>query len=246
LREESGRRGHEFVDVHGPLSEATYRGRARDPAFTLIGDGVHPDPWGHEVMAGAALEQLDEGRIGEELEFAKRDGSWEAKEHGAGLERLDEEEGLPVFVYRAAGLPGGLGGGSSERVVFSGLEPGRYELSIDDETAGVWSAAELGRGISLNEHLGTAPYRQGQAVARLNAERNKKGVEALRKAWYQVKVKWYEFEESPAKFEEWFAEQEPELSNLESLIADYEDRIYAVNQPQAHEYRLVRAGGGGS
>ena len=58
LEEECARRGHDFVDVHGPLSGATFRGRRDDPDFTLIGDGVHPLPQGHELIARNWLQEV--------------------------------------------------------------------------------------------------------------------------------------------------------------------------------------------
>jgi hypothetical protein len=242
LREECARRGHAFVDVHGPLNEATFRGRRDDPEFSLIGDGVHPDEAGHEVMAGAILEQMGEvGREGD-LVLEPGGGSWVvAGVPGEGeLSDLDAEGGLPAFTYRSPGLPSVLQGVGSGRLVISGLEPGNYELRIDGESAGVWTAGQWGRGIGVNEFAGTAPYRQAEEVARLNAERTEWAIEPLRDAWFEVKVKWYEFEETPGAFEEWFSEKRAELIELKGIAFGYENEIYVMNQPKPHEYRLRR------
>ena len=50
--------GWQVIDLHGPMKEALTRERQRDPAFTFSGDGVHPNPAGHQVMAQAVLRGL--------------------------------------------------------------------------------------------------------------------------------------------------------------------------------------------
>lgn len=241
LREECARRGHDFVDVHGPLSEATFRGRQDDPEFSLIGDGVHPDEPGHEVMVGAILEQMGEMGGVEDLVVERGDGSWVLRrrpEEGE-FRELDTVAGLPTFTYRMPGLYDlrGLGSG---RLVISGLEPGHYDLRLDGESAGVWTGAQWGRGVGVSEFAETAPSRQAVEVARLNAERTERAIKPLRDAWFEVKVKWYEFEETPAAFEEWFSKKRVELIELEAIALGYEDEIYMMNQPKPHEYRLRR------
>ena len=49
--------GWDVVDIHGPMRTALDEGRAKDPAFALAGDGVHPGREGHWLMACAILEQ---------------------------------------------------------------------------------------------------------------------------------------------------------------------------------------------
>jgi lysophospholipase L1-like esterase len=244
LREECARRGHAFVDVHGPLNEETFRGREEDGAYTLIGDGVHPDAAGHEVIVDAILEQMGERRGAGALVLARRGEAWEAVGGRQGLVRLETEERMPVFVYRAEGLPSRWDGDRSDRLIISGLAPGRYELRIDGDLAGVWDATQLGQGIGLGTQPGTPPYVQAQQVIGLNAQRNKEVIKRLRDAWYEVKVKWYEFEESPGAFEDWFSGKRTELVDLELLADEFVEKIYAANPPKAHEYRLRRLEGG--
>lgn len=51
-------RGWQVIDLHGPMKRALADARTRDPAFTFSGDGVHPNPAGHQVMARALLQGL--------------------------------------------------------------------------------------------------------------------------------------------------------------------------------------------
>ncbi|QTN32609.1 SGNH/GDSL hydrolase family protein [Akkermansiaceae bacterium] len=50
--------GWDVVDIHGPMRNALDEGRAKDPAFALSGDGVHPGREGHWIMAREILTQF--------------------------------------------------------------------------------------------------------------------------------------------------------------------------------------------
>ncbi len=47
-----------FVDVNRAMLKVQTAEKAKDPAFTMIPDSVHPNPAGHEVMAYAMLQGL--------------------------------------------------------------------------------------------------------------------------------------------------------------------------------------------
>jgi lysophospholipase L1-like esterase len=47
--------GWEAVDIHGPMNRFLAEHRQKDPAFRLAGDGVHPNPTGHWLMARQLL-----------------------------------------------------------------------------------------------------------------------------------------------------------------------------------------------
>ncbi len=49
--------GWDVVDIHTPMRAALEAGRAKDPAFLLASDGVHPGPEGHWIMAREILAQ---------------------------------------------------------------------------------------------------------------------------------------------------------------------------------------------
>lgn len=49
--------GWDVVDIHTPMRAVLEAGRAKDPAFVLAKDGVHPQREGHWVMARAILTQ---------------------------------------------------------------------------------------------------------------------------------------------------------------------------------------------
>jgi len=49
--------GWDIVDIHTPMRAALEAGRAKDPAFLLARDGVHPGREGHWIMAREILTQ---------------------------------------------------------------------------------------------------------------------------------------------------------------------------------------------
>jgi lysophospholipase L1-like esterase len=50
--------GWDVVDFHGPMRKALDEGRAKNPAFMLSKDGVHPGRVGHWIMASELLTQF--------------------------------------------------------------------------------------------------------------------------------------------------------------------------------------------
>lgn len=50
--------GWDVVDFHGPMRKALDEGRAKNPAFLLSPDGVHPNREGHWIMARELLTQF--------------------------------------------------------------------------------------------------------------------------------------------------------------------------------------------
>jgi lysophospholipase L1-like esterase len=55
--------GWDVVDFHGPMRKALDEGRAKDPAFLLSKDGVHPGREGHWIMARELLTQFLGARL---------------------------------------------------------------------------------------------------------------------------------------------------------------------------------------
>ncbi|HEX3800179.1 MAG TPA: SGNH/GDSL hydrolase family protein [Verrucomicrobiae bacterium] len=50
--------GWDVVDVHGPMNHVFETHVAADPKFHFAEDGIHPDSFGHWIMAQAILEHL--------------------------------------------------------------------------------------------------------------------------------------------------------------------------------------------
>ncbi|MCA8983927.1 MAG: SGNH/GDSL hydrolase family protein [Planctomycetaceae bacterium] len=52
---QQGNNADMVINVHRPVSEYVARQRLKDPQFTLIPDGIHPNPAGHRILAEAIL-----------------------------------------------------------------------------------------------------------------------------------------------------------------------------------------------
>jgi lysophospholipase L1-like esterase len=181
------------IDIFQPMLEIQRLAKQKEPGFTMIPDTVHPDPVGHLVMAYLAMRQIEAPRTvgeilieGETVKEAKvaavsnvsaADGCIELdltlpflpfyvpKEARRALELVPLQDELNRFRLRAT-APAGV-----ERRV----------LSIDGQTAGVFTAAELERGIDL-ALLDGAPWNEAGRVLLQTAQlRWQKHLEAWRR-----------------------------------------------------------------
>lgn len=84
--------GWDVVDFHGPMRKALDEGRAKNPAFALSGDGVHPGREGHWIMASELLTQF----LGAKLDgVASAEALFPA--HGAEIRNLVKQRMTVLF-----------------------------------------------------------------------------------------------------------------------------------------------------
>jgi lysophospholipase L1-like esterase len=266
LRETASERGLRFVDMYSPLNNFTFEARKRDPAFTLIRDAVHPDAPGQVVMAYALLMDLGVPRRVSTISLVRGDDKPTVKATGAkvtdvrfssdGVEFDVAAESLPLALPAAAeagvklvNLGHRLG---QESLDVHGLEPGRYQLLIDDAVVGVFTHEQLERHVELQANPATPQYQQALAVAELNRRRNDEAMRPLRDLWRQQKLLRTTKEQAGANptdaklreqataLEAKLADMEEQLARLEASARKIEDEIFAVNQPPVRHYRLTR------
>ncbi|MDP6720466.1 MAG: hypothetical protein QGF59_17520, partial [Pirellulaceae bacterium] len=80
------------------------------------------------------------------------------------------------------------------------------------------------------------------AVAQLNKERNEKAIRPLRNAWAQLRNKFTR----PGKlgtdqYREYRVTFDKDIASLNQLSVEYEDEIYAANQPRNLQYEIAPA-----
>ena len=98
----------------------------------------------------------------------------------------------------------------------------------------------------------TPQYQQALKVAMLNAERTAKAMHPLRDQWGARKGKrkeedWLAAHKDDAEyaarseaFEKWVAEFKANVTKLNALVKDYDEKIYQANQPVPRKYELTR------
>jgi lysophospholipase L1-like esterase len=253
VREQAVNRGLGFVDMYGPLNNFTLAQRKTEANFTFIPDAVHPEADGQFIMGFSVLEQMARGPQVSSIVATCNDGSWTCiAGQGAKVSDLQGDADDVSFTLTAAVLPwvvpeeAALGARltraghriSAATVRFIGLATGRYDLKIDGETVGTYSAAQLGFKIELQENPKTPEYQQALAVAMLNKERNEKAVKPLRDLWRDLKVK----QRAPdaQELEKFLPEFDAKLPERRKLVEEYDQKILALNKPQPHRYELVR------
>jgi lysophospholipase L1-like esterase len=264
LREQADVRGLGFVDMYAPLNALSLEQRTKDAQWTMIKDAVHPGPTGQVVMACAILNDMVAKTIVSQVTIAERKGKLGAFARNAKVSEFSAQDGKISFKLAANALPWVLpseaaegyaltGAGqrfSAERVTVQGLKPGTYELKIDGQPVGQWSAEALARGIGLQANDKTPQYQQALKVALLNKERNDKAYRPLRDQYGALKGQRRNLQKAieandpmleakKAEFETWHAGMKAKVAELQAKAKELEEQIYMANQPVPRSYEIV-------
>ncbi|MBI3876604.1 MAG: SGNH/GDSL hydrolase family protein, partial [Verrucomicrobia bacterium] len=206
LREQAQVRGLGFVDMYSPLNDLTLAERKKDANFTLIPDAVHPGPNGQVVMALAVIDDIcPKGPVSAITLQPGKDWKLVGTAANGKVSDVsnDDKDNKISFTFAANALPWVLPAeaaqgyklthaghrDSNEKITVRNLPPGKYELKIDGQAAGLWTDGQLAFGVELEENEKTPEYQQALAVAALNKEKNDKAMRPLRGLWSQLKGK---------------------------------------------------------
>lgn len=283
-RESAKSNGWEFYDFNQSISAINANFQQKDPTFTISGsDRVHPDNNGHMVMAYLFLKA--QGFAGQGVATVGIDASnqrvTEAK--NCTVENVKKAGNNLSFDYLAAALPypmdtvaRGWGAKYSQHdavkivpfmeemnqevLQVKGLK-GNYTLWIDDQEIGVWSAADLDKGINLANQTRTPQYQQALKVMFLNEERWEIERRFRDLAWVQYNFflpkgllnadnrKAIEVMDQHVATDGWLRAKRdlyakamyPEVrAAWQSQIDDLQQRMNEVNQPVKRSVRLVQ------
>jgi lysophospholipase L1-like esterase len=263
LREQSLARGLGFVDMYSPLNNLTLKQRKQNANWTMIADGVHPEATGQLVMALAVLDDMvAKSSVGSIL-VQERRGKMAATARNGKVSEFDGGETirfthlanalpwvLPPNVAEGAALTNAAHRQSSERLTVRHLKPGKYEMKIDGQPIGQWTDTQLAAGVALESNDKTPQYQQALKVALLNKDRNDQAYHPLRDQWAQLKGRRRDIEKltaandpqletKRAEFEQWKNGMKEKVAALLAKAKQFEDQIYAANQPKPHTYEIA-------
>ena len=214
-----GRRNILAVDLNVPLAEATRRGRARDPRFTLVPDGIHPNEAGQAIMAAVLLK------------------AWHARAEPSEI-TLDPASPTPVTAslpwplpdkaapaFDVSPLPGAL---DSFRIRASDLKLDRYDLLVDGRPAGTVSRRALASGLDLTRLPDLPQNHQAAHVRDLVQSR----LDAWRHLWNTGPNAIAHIDDAPSGAEV------AALTAVDHWLDDRRDRAHNAAQPQTHTFFL--------
>jgi lysophospholipase L1-like esterase len=174
-----------LAEFYPAMNAINAREQKKDPAFTVVGpDRVHPGPVGHFVMAYVFLKAQgmprEVARVGVNARAAKPERASNCavenvKRTAAGVEFDALEKALPFVTPELArpalDLVPFARDFNQETLAVSGLKQGAYQVLIDGEAVGEYTAAQLKAGVNLADNPKTPQYRQSAEATRINDER---------------------------------------------------------------------------
>ncbi len=280
--------GWGFVDFNRNMTAINLREQAKDSTFTLCGtDRIHPGNDGHLVMAEIFLKS--QGLAGKEVaDIAIDAASAKATKMGNCIITAVAKSNKGIsFDYLANSLPYPIDtiprGWNEKRkqsdalavipfmdefnkeiLTIKNLSAGQYQLKIDGDTIGVWSADDLSNGINLAEQTRTPQYQQATAIRELNEERweidrrfrqrnqvefnllynkglrMKDNLQALDTVLKYAPIDWTVASGKDA----YIKGRYPEVrSAWEKEMQVLIDEIYSMNKPKKHKIELVAVDG---
>lgn len=193
-KESAATNNWEFMDLNEPMTAINQQFQQKDPSFTICGnDRIHPDNDGHMIMAYLFLKAqgLARKEVADiELHATKKEP---VKSVNCEITNIRKNGKDLSFDYLSNALPYPLdtvarGWGTKksqaealkvipfmtdmnrEMLTVKGLK-GNYQLLIDGQEVGTWSADELAKGINLAAESKTPQYQQALAIMHLNEHR---------------------------------------------------------------------------
>ena len=214
-----GRRDILAVDLNAPLAEATRLGRAHDPRFTLVPDGIHPNEAGQAIMAAAILK------------------AWRASA-GPTEVTLDPSSPTPATTplpwplpdkaapsFTVSPLPGAL---DLFRLRAADLKPGTYDLLVDGKPVKTVTKQDLQAGVDLTRLPALPQNKQAARVRDLVQSR----LDAWRYLWNTGPNAIAHKGDAPSPSEV------AALTAIDQWLDDRRDRAREAAQPQTHTFSL--------
>jgi predicted GH43/DUF377 family glycosyl hydrolase/lysophospholipase L1-like esterase len=228
-----------FVDLNPAVVTALEKAEALDPqvAKLLLPDRVHPDPLAHWVMAEALLKGWNAPALVSAVTVDARAGLV-VEAQNASVDHLEAnsvtvrwtetEDALPLPLARDNATQSLLLDLTDieqqldqEPLKVTGLDPGRYVLTIDDGVIGTFTPDQFAKGINLADYA-TPMFHQAQRVSWLVRDRDEADYIHLR-----MRVR-----------KAYTGAQTGGTDVMQAFEDSLEDSIYAEAAPRPHAYTV--------
>lgn len=240
-KELAQRHGATFINLNPSMVSTLNRAEALDPqtAKLLVPDRVHPDPLAHWVMAEAILKGWNAPAIVASVTLDAKTGHTttienaaveEVKRDADTLRWTETDGGLPLpivpenrsqaLLLKISDVQREL---NQEPLRVLGLKPGSYDLRIDGQHIGSFTAEELTHGVNLADY--NTPMRQ----------------QAQRVSWNVRDLADADYVHSRMRIAEALTGAEDGVDRVQAYSESLEDTIYAQAQPVPHQFELVPA-----
>jgi lysophospholipase L1-like esterase len=235
-----------FVDQYAVTRKVLDKIAADNAKVSPFPDGVHTSGPGGLLMAHTILVGLNAPAVVSDVEIDATDSSKKVKatdctlselsvtSEGVSFQRKDKALPMPIQQDWRPILPyvNELKDLNYYGLKVTGLNPGKYALSIDGKKAGAFNADELSKGVNLG-NLDAGPlFEQGKEVFKMINEKNA----IVHKRFREVVM-------VPPPNAYWLADvyKERKPKELKKLMEDIQARqeaIYKKAQPTAHRFEL--------
>ena len=170
-----------FVDYWTVLNKINSQLQQKNPAATIIGeDRVHPGNYGHFIMATEFLKAQQVPAVVSWITINAKKCIVE-KVQGTNVNSLMNSNEVISFQSMEAALPfpliteGFLPDSlidftrqlNKEILKFTSLKKGEYRLEIEGKNVGVFSSAEMKKGINLANNTATPQYEQSKKLLKI-------------------------------------------------------------------------------
>ena len=234
--------GAAFVNFNPPVVALLEKAQAVDPyvARLILPDRVHPEMIAHWVMAETLLKAWNAPALVssvtidahsdkvldalnatvDQLERDQKSLRWTVLEKSLPLafSRLNENESL---LLQLTDIQAQL---NQEPLRITGLDPGKYDLSIDGAKIATFSAEELQKGINLADYR-TPMWQQAQRVGWAVGDR-----ESTHHVHMQMQIKKLDIGDKQGKPDA--------MDDFENFL---EDTVYEEAAPKSHQFSLTPA-----
>jgi len=255
-----------LVDLYAPMQYITVSKQAVFKNFTFGGkDRTHPNEAGHLIMAYSLLKSQGispfVSRIGIDAKSPKADVE------NAKVENLKVDGKKISFECTGNALPYPVESKAAlalrmipftedlnrETLTVTGLDAGKYSLSIDGIEVGTYDAAEFSAGVNLATNQKTPQYKQALSVSAICDKRYDKEIGLRSIVFFESEMRKAKVDLNNANavrkymdgVSSWrkdivplYYETKPKIDAVVAEVKSLNDKMYEVAKPVKHSYLL--------